>query len=148
MSPTTVDAAHARTAGIVSRGIAAVIDLVVVGVILGGMYLGLVLAHLMFQPTAFRLPTLNIVFSTAVMFGVAVSYLAGCWAVSGCTAGAVTMGLRVVARRRERLSALTSLLRAVAYVLFPVGLLWVVVDARRRSLQDIVFGSRVIYTKV
>lgn len=136
-----------RAAGIVSRGIAAVIDLVVVGVVLGALYLGLVLARLMFNPTAFSLPTLSVVFSTAVMFGVAVSYLTGCWAVSGCTAGAVTMGLRVTAVRANRLSPVVALLRAVAYFLFPVGLLWVAVDSRRRSLQDIVFSSRVVYVK-
>jgi uncharacterized RDD family membrane protein YckC len=32
-------------------------------------------------------------------------------------------------------------------VLFPIGLLWVVIDRRRRSLQDIVFRTRVIYLK-
>ncbi|MBN3511181.1 RDD family protein [Mycolicibacterium nivoides] len=138
---------QARAAGIVSRGIAAVIDLVVVGVVLGALYLGLVLTRLMFNPTAFSLPTLSVVFSTAVMFGVAVLYLTGCWTVSGCTAGAVTMGLRVTAVRADRLSPVVALLRAVAYVLFPVGLLWVAVDARRRSLQDIVFSSRVVYVK-
>lgn len=137
----------AGTAGIVSRGITAVIDLVVVGVVLGAMYLGLVLARLMFNPTAFSLPTVNVVFSTAMIFGVAVLYLTGCWAVSGCTVGAVTMGLRVTSVRTDRLSPVIALLRAVACVLFPVGLLWVVVDRERRSLQDIVFGSRVVYVK-
>jgi uncharacterized RDD family membrane protein YckC len=137
-----------RTAGIVSRGIAAVIDLVVVGFVLGALYLGLVLARLMFNPTAFSLPTVSVVFSTTVMFGVAVFYLTGCWAVSGCTVGAVTMGLRVTAVRANRLQPAVALLRAVACVLFPVGLLWVVVDARRRSLQDIVLGSRVVYARV
>lgn len=136
-----------RAAGIVSRGIAAVIDLVIVGVVLGALYLGLVLTRLMFNPTAFSLPTLSVVFSTAVMFGVAVLYLTGCWAVSGCTVGAVTMGLRVTTVRAQRLSPVVALLRAGACVLFPVGLLWVAVDARRRSLQDIVFSSRVVYAK-
>ena len=121
----------AGTAGIVSRGITAVIDLVVVGVVLGAMYLGLVLARLMFNPTAFSLPTVNVVFSTAMIFGVAVLYLTGCWAVSGCTVGAVTMGLRVTSVRTDRLSPVIALLRAVACVLFPVGLLWVVVDRER-----------------
>ncbi|MDF2583724.1 MAG: hypothetical protein K0R33_2367, partial [Mycobacterium sp.] len=31
---------------------------------------------------------------------------------------------------------------------FPVGLLWVAVDPRRRSIQDIVLGTRVVYVKV
>lgn len=66
----------------------------------------------------------------------------------GCTAGAVVMGLRVVGRNAATLSWSTSLLRAVACVLFPVGLAWVAVDRQRRSLQDIVFGSQVVYNRL
>jgi uncharacterized RDD family membrane protein YckC len=40
-----------------------------------------------------------------------------------------------------------ALLRAVACVVFPIGLLWVAVDKERRSLQDLLFGSRVIYAR-
>ena len=58
------------------------------------------------------------------------------------------MGLRVTGRRGGRVPPLIALIRAVACVLFPVGLLWVAVDARRRSLQDVVLGSRVVYAKV
>lgn len=137
-----------RSAGIVSRGVAAVIDLAVVGIVLSALYLGLILVRLMFGPTTFSLPTPSAIFSSLVMFVVSVLYLAVCWMVSGCTAGAVVMGLRVVGRRSERLGPVVALLRAVACVLFPVGLLWVVVDARRRSLQDIVLGSRVVYARV
>jgi uncharacterized RDD family membrane protein YckC len=136
-----------RSAGIVSRGVAAVVDLLFVGVVLGALYVGLILIRLVFNPSSFSFPTLNGVFSTAVMFGVAVFYLTACWAVSGCTVGAVTMGLRVTGRRGNRLPPVIALIRAVACVLFPIGLLWVAVDARRHSLQDKVFGSRVIYVR-
>lgn len=142
-----VTVAEARTAGVVSRGVAAVIDLVVVGIVLAAIYLGLLLAGLMFHPAAFRLPTVSAVFSTAMLFVVAVCYLTACWTVSGCTVGAVTMGLRVTGRHGNRLSPAVALLRAVACVLLPVGLLWVAVDRKRRSLQDIVFGSRVSYVR-
>ena len=137
-----------RQAGVVSRSVAAVIDLLFVGVVLGALFVGLILTRLMFNPSTFSFPTLNGVFSTAVMFGVAVFYLTVCWAVSGCTVGAVTMGLRVTGRRGGRLSPLIALIRAGACVLFPVGLLWVAVDSRRRSLQDVVLGSRVVYTRL
>lgn len=137
-----------REAGIVSRGVAAVIDLLFVGVVLGALYVGLILMRLMFNPSSFSFPTVGAVFSTAVMFCVAVCYLAACWTVSGCTAGAVTMGLRVIGRRGDRISPVIALIRAVACVLFPVGLLWVAVDTRRRSLQDVVLGTRVVYVKV
>ena len=93
-----------RAAGIITRGLAAVIDLLVVLLIMGALYGGLVLVRLVYSPAAFSLPSLNAVFSTVVTFAVAVLYLTGCWAVSGSTAGAVTMGLRVVGRRSQRIS--------------------------------------------
>ncbi|MDY6999713.1 MAG: RDD family protein [Actinomycetota bacterium] len=134
-----------RSAGIVSRGTAAVIDLTVVSVLLGFLYLGLLLASIALNPGAFRFPSLDKVFSTAVAFGIAIVYLAGCWAVSGCTVGAVVMGLQVIGRRGGRLRPVIAVARAAAYVFFPIGLMWVAVDSQRRSLQDIVLGSRVVY---
>lgn len=134
-----------RSAGVVSRGVAAVIDLGVVLAMLGLMYVGLVLTSLALNPSNFRFPAIGVLFSSTVTFGVAVLYLAGCWAVSGCTAGAVIMGLRVVGRRTERMSVVSALLRAIACVALPIGLAWVAVDGRRRSLQDVVFGTRVVY---
>jgi uncharacterized RDD family membrane protein YckC len=134
-----------RNAGIVSRCVAAVIDLVVVLVIIGVLYVGLILTRLAVNPSAFQLPAIGVLFSTTVTFSISVLYLAGCWAVSGCTVGAVVMGLRVRGRKSERLSGAVALLRAIACVVFPVGLAWVVVDAQRRSLQDLLFRSRVVY---
>lgn len=141
-----------RTAGIVSRSVAAVIDLFVVLVFMGLVYLGTVLAVLAFSPRAFSFPTPSVVFSTLGFGVVAVVYLAACWTISGCTAGAVVMGIRVVSKRADTDAALmrpsVGLLRAIACVFFPIGLGWVVLDHRRRSLQDIVFGSRVVYNRV
>jgi uncharacterized RDD family membrane protein YckC len=136
-----------RVAGIITRGLAAVIDLVVVLLIMNALYCGLILVRLVYSPAAFSLPSLNAVFSTVVTFGVAVLYLTGCWTVSGSTAGAVTMGLRVVGRRSQRVRLLIALLRAIGCVLFPIGLLWVVFGRRRQSLQDIAFRTRVVYSR-
>ncbi len=136
-----------RVAGVVSRAVAAVVDLAVVGVLLALLYLGLILTLLALHPGAFRFPALNLVFSGTVGFGAAVLYLAGCWSVSGCTAGAVVMGLRVVGRWGRRLAPVVALLRAAACVVFQLGLAWVAIDARRRSLQDIAFGSCVVYVR-
>lgn len=144
---TTSEPDGERAAGIITRGLAAVVDLVVVLLIMGALYGGLVLVRLVYSPTAFSLPSLNAVFSTVVTFAVAVLYLTGCWTVSGSTAGAVTMGLRVVGRRSPRVSLLVGLLRSICCVLFPVGLLWIALDRQRRSLQDIVFRTRVIYLR-
>jgi hypothetical protein len=129
----------------VSRSAAAIVDLSVVLVLIGLLYFGLALTTLALNPSTFAFPSVGVLFSSSVIFGVAVVYLAGCWAISGCTAGAVVMGLRVTGRRAQRLPAFRALLRAVACVVFPVGLGWVVVDRQRRSLQDLVLGSRVVY---
>ena len=136
-----------RGAGIITRGMAAVIDLVVVLLIMSALYGGLILVRLVYSPAAFSLPSLNAVFSTVVTFGVAVLYLTGCWTVSGSTAGAVTMGLRVVGRRLQRVGLPVAFMRAVGCVVFPIGLLWAVVDRKRRSLHDIVFRTRVVYSR-
>jgi uncharacterized RDD family membrane protein YckC len=143
----TSDEPDARPAGIVSRALAAVIDLIVVLLVISVIYVGMILARLVYSPTAFRLPDVNAVFSTLVTFAVAVLYLTACWAVSGRTVGHVTMGLRVVGRRSLRVQPLVALLRAVTCVLFPIGLAWVALDHGRRSLQDIVFRTRVIYVR-
>lgn len=141
------DDSTARAAGVVSRSVAALIDLCVVGVLLALLYLGLLLTTLALNPGSFRFPALHLVFTSAVGFAVAVLYLAGCWSVSGCTVGAVAMGVRVVGRRSARLHPVVALLRGAACVIFPVGLVWVALDRRRRSLQDILFGSRVVYVR-
>ena len=136
-----------RAAGIVSRGVAAIVDLTVVGVIMGMLYLGLLLSRLVVNPTAFQVPAVGALFSTAAVLAVATLYLTAAWSVSGCTVGAVTMGLRVVGRRSERVTPVVAAVRAVLCVVFPVGLLWVAVDRRRRSVQDILTGTRVIYVR-
>lgn len=136
-----------RNAGIISRGVAALIDLVVIGVVFGLLYLGLLLSRLIFNPTAFQLPAVDALYSTTAVLFVSALYLAVAWAVSGCTVGAVTMGLRVIGLRSDRIPFVVAALRAVACVLFPVGLLLVAVDRKRRSVQDIVLGTRVVYVR-
>jgi uncharacterized RDD family membrane protein YckC len=109
------------------------------------LYLGALLLGLLFTSGNFETPNPNVLFSGVATYVVAVVYLAGCWTVSGRTVGSVAMGLEVVNRRGGRLGPVRALLRAMFYTTFPIGLLWVAVDRRRRSVQDIVLRSRVIY---
>jgi uncharacterized RDD family membrane protein YckC len=134
-------------AGIVSRGLAALVDMVVVVVALGLLYLGLALTTLLVNPTSFRFPAPNLIFSTAVTVAVSALYLTAFWTLSGRTVGAILLGIRVVGRSADRLAVAVAIVRAVACVLFPIGLLWVAVDRQRRSIQDIALGSRVIYDR-
>lgn len=136
---------ESRSAGIVSRGVAAAIDVATVAAILGAMYLGLVLLSLLFNSGTFSPPSPNALFSGLVAYASAVIYLAGCWAVSGRTVGSVAMGLEVVSRNGKRIGPSRCLLRAIFCAFFPIGLAWVAIDRRRRSVQDIVLRSRVIY---
>ncbi|MDL9937971.1 RDD family protein [Gordonia sp. ABSL1-1] len=136
-----------KNAGIVSRGIGSFIDLLVVVAILGAGYLGLVLAQLLLSVRDFSFPHIQIIFTATGFLATSVIYLGGCWAVSGRTIGSVTMGLRVVNRKGNRLRPGVALLRALLCTFFAVGLAWVVVDSRRRSVADLILRTRVIYSR-
>lgn len=134
-----------RRAGLVSRSVAGILDgLVVVFLVVVGA-LGVNGARFLMHPRGFDaaptspIPVLG-VFLIALAF-----YLAGSWAVVGRTYGCHMMGLRVVDRRSQMPRPLRAIARAALCVLFPAGLLWCVVGSSRRSVQDVLLGTRVIY---
>ena len=57
------------------------------------------------------------------------------------------MGLRVVDSTGGRVRPLVAVLRAVLCTVFAIGLVWVVVDRRRRSVADILLRTRVVYSR-
>jgi len=132
-------------AGIVTRTLSAVLDALVVVSLLVAGWAGWAAVRFIARPKRFTPPSPS--WATVITVGcvVAVLYLAGSWATSGRTYGAQLLGLRVLDRRGVRLGWLRSTARALTYVLFPIGLAWTVVDRRNRSVQDLVFGSRVVY---
>jgi len=125
--------------------VAAVIDLIVVGVLLFAVYVAWVFLRFGMGPWDFRFPAPSVIFSTLGFTVVTLVYLAGCWTLSGRTVGAALMGVKVVAADTTVLRPLPASLRAVACVLFPIGLVWVAVDPDRRSAQDILLRTRVVY---
>lgn len=135
-----------RPAGLVTRLLAAAIDLVtVLTVVAGGLLLvngaALAIRPLSFEPVLVPLPV-----TLLLGFVVAVVYLTLSWASTGRTAGAAVLGVRVVdARTHARLPAARALVRAVCCTVFPVGLLWSAAGPDRRSLQDRLAGSVVVY---
>ncbi len=136
-----------KTAGIVSRGIAAMVDLVTVWLMLGAGYAGLALAQMVIRGADLNIPKPGLVFTTAAFVLVSIAYNTACWAISGRTAGCVVMGLRVKGRKRDRMRPAVALIRAVLYTFFAIGLFWVALDLRRRSIQDILLGTRVVYSR-
>ena len=70
-----------------------------------------------------------------------------CW--GGKTIGKIFMGIRVVSRQDDALTAGDSFLRFAGYLLsaFPIGagFLWAVLDKEHSAWHDILAGSRVVY---
>jgi uncharacterized RDD family membrane protein YckC len=132
-------------AGLITRTAAAAIDLGIVIIALVVCYLGVSAVLFLLDPRNFAAPApspLEVYTAGGVLLTV---YLAVSWRGSGRTYGNHVMGLRVVNHRGQRLHPLVSLLRAALYVVFPMGLLWVLVSGRNRSLQDLVVRTSVIY---
>ncbi|HEX5119930.1 MAG TPA: RDD family protein [Pseudonocardiaceae bacterium] len=139
------DTAEYHPAGIVTRLLAAAVDTVTVVAAEASVYL--VLSGILFivAPTSFHWPQLPALLTGLLGAAIAVVYLAVCWATIGRTYGASLLGLRVLSADRRMLGWPRAVLRSVCCVIVPVGLLWAMVSRRRRSLQDILVRSVVVY---
>jgi uncharacterized RDD family membrane protein YckC len=145
VSAAVLEAQGTAHAGVVTRVLAAVVDVAVVVVATLLVDVGAAGLRFAWAPMSFRWPQPAPSVAVGVLLGVAVVYLTVSWTTAGRTYGARLLGLRVLSTRLVRLGWVRSFLRAVACVLFPVGLLWCVVSVTRRSLQDVVFRSVVLY---
>lgn len=131
-------------AGVVTRSLAAGVDVVAVVLLVVLLDLALDLAaagvRFVWSPVNFRWPRPETEI-VVVLLGVAVLYLTVALATTGRTYGAPLLGLRVPSRRGELLGRTRSFLRSLASVLSPVGLLWSGIRRRRSSVQDLVFRT-------
>jgi uncharacterized RDD family membrane protein YckC len=132
-------------AGVVTRILAAAVDVAAVAAATVLVHLAVVAARFAWSPLTFRWPTPSAPVTSAVFLAIATVYLTVSWAGTGRTWGGSILGLRVVSTRLGRLSWWRSAVRAVAAVVFPVGLLWTAVSSGRGSLQDLLVGSLVVY---
>ncbi len=134
-----------RRAGLVTRTLAAVVDLVVVVTAFWLGYAAVSVVLFAMEPASFQFPDVALVPWAATEYVLAVGYLTLCWSTSGRTVGALVMGLRVLNRNGSWMRPVGALLRAIFCIAFPFGLLWIVVSAENRSLQDLVLRTSVIY---
>ncbi len=134
-----------RRAGIVTRMIANVLDLLVVILIVSLTYVVVAGFLFLLHPSSFSFPSGIGRSIPAVVLAVAVPYLAVCWTITGRTYGQAVLGLRTVSRRGERMRAVGALVRALACVVLPIGVLWVAVSPANRSVQDVLLRTSVIY---
>jgi uncharacterized RDD family membrane protein YckC len=143
--PTDARVPQRHGAGIVSRGIAAALDLaVVIGLLVAG-YAGWSVALFILPTRTFTFPRPSAGLTLVAYLTVAIAYLAiTCW-VNGRSYGQHVMGLRVTTQRGDRLQFPHALMRAGVCVGFPIGLLWVVVSRRNAAVHDLLLHTRVIY---
>jgi uncharacterized RDD family membrane protein YckC len=132
-------------AGVVTRMAANTIDALVIGLALVATYVGIAGLQFMLDPRSFTFPETSLLLSIAASMTYSVVYLAVAWWLVGRTYGAHVMGIRVVGRRGQRLGPLRALARSVFCVFFPIGLLWCAVSPERRSAQDLVLWTSVVY---
>jgi uncharacterized RDD family membrane protein YckC len=133
------------TAGVVTRSLAAGVDVAVV--VLMATVLDLAAAGVRFawSPIGFRWPQPALGATVGVLLVVAVGYLAAGWAMAGRTYGGRLLGLRVLSSRLELLGWTRCVVRAAVCVVWPIGLLWCGINRRRRSVADLVVRSVVVY---
>jgi uncharacterized RDD family membrane protein YckC len=137
--------AQGSRAGAATRVAANVIDGLVLFVAMIALYLGVAAVKFLWRPRTFTFPAPSWNVITIIVGSLTVLYFAISWMTSGRTYGDRVLGLRVVNGRGERVHAITALVRAALCVIFPIGLLWVVVDRNSRSAQDLLFRTSVIY---
>lgn len=145
-----------QPAGFVSRLVAFVIDVVVISLAFVAMNwlfdavqsvfgTGIMLGRIRISLPEFTYGGLQLSGTTLFWVG----YLLLFWTTSGRTVGKAVLGLRVVTRDGQRLSLGRSLLRVAGYVLsaivFYLGFLWAIVDARQRAWHDHLAGTYVVY---
>jgi uncharacterized RDD family membrane protein YckC len=135
-----------RRAGVVTRLAAGAIDLAVAILIIAALYGGIAGLAFLIRPSSFHWPRgLRWTTLPAIGFLVLTPYLAMSWATTGRTYGDAVLGLRVVVTGGGRLGVTRAILRAAGCVAFPLGLLWSAVSRTNRSVQDLIFGTSVVY---
>jgi uncharacterized RDD family membrane protein YckC len=132
-------------AGVVSRLAAAAIDLLYALVLLVIAYAGYAGFRFLRDARSFTWPQPSFDEVLAAGVVVVVVMLATSWSSTGRSAGMRLLGLRLIGRTGTTIGPIRSLLRAVTCLMFPLGLFWSAVSARNASVQDLLFGTSVVY---
>jgi uncharacterized RDD family membrane protein YckC len=143
-----VEAVAVRTAGVVSRGIALTIDLVIATILttLGSAFVRLFGDAIDFDASgSHSIAVLTFVLALPFTFTL---YCTVFWALIGRTPGMVAMRIRVVDTRLRRPGLLRSLVRVLSYgvsaILF-IGFAWAAFDRRHQAFHDKIARTLVVY---
>lgn len=132
-------------AGAVSRLLAIAID---VGVAWGVFIVGFASAGLVWDflhSGSVQLASPGPLVTALLTSAVFVLLLTFGWSTTGRSVGKQVMGLRVVTAAAGRLPVVTALLRAIGYVVLPIGGVWMLFSRRNATLQDRFCGTVVVY---
>ena len=143
--PREARAYQGHRAGMVTRTIAAGVDCVIVLVVVTIGLVGLNGIYFLLDPLRFRAVGLSQTVLVTAVLCTAILYLAATWSIVGRSYGCHMMGLRIVDRRGRSPRLWLALVRATFCVGFPLGLLWCLLGRSRRSLQDLLLGTSVVY---
>lgn len=132
-------------AGLVSRVLAGAIDLGVLVLVEMLLLLFAALTRSLVLGAPFDLAGLPRAPMSPAAFLAGVVYLSYFWSTTGRTPGNQLLGLRVVDLAGRRLRLWRAVLRAVLCLVFPVGLLWVLVSRHNASVQDLLVRTAVVY---
>src|SRR4051812_42082104 len=143
--PSPAERWQGARSGLASRVEAGLIDFVVTALFLAVTYVGASAVKFLWHRRDFTFPHPSLALTITVASAFAVVYLAVGWMTVGRSCGDLALGLRIVTRDGKHPHPLTAVARAVFCVAFPVGLVWVAFDGRRRSVQDLVLRTAVIY---
>jgi uncharacterized RDD family membrane protein YckC len=145
ITPTARARAHqGQRAGLVSRLAADLIDIVLV-LVLGVVLLALVAGVRALFSHGFDFLTIPQPGRGSAAGALLLVYLWFGWGLNGRTVGKMALGLRAVRADGGDLSPSRAFARALLYILFPVGFLWVAVSGRNASVQDLLLRTAVVH---
>ncbi len=132
-------------AGFVSRSTADLVDAVVVCLGTATIVLTVSMLRALFVGSAFDLPRIGGIAAASWLSLVYFLYLTFFWTATGRTPGKQVTGLRVVTSNGDRAGIVRATVRALLCLVFPIGLLWVLVSPRNRAVHDALTGTTVVY---
>ena len=140
-----------RYAGLVTRLVAFVIDAAIVTVIALAVTGSVSLVLSIFGSSIGDLPDwIKVAFGAGGWIVLNSMYFAGSWMLTGQTAGMRVLSIRVTKKDGGHLSIWRVAMRVIGMILaaipFFAGYLLILVDDRRRGLQDLLAGSVVVFS--
>jgi uncharacterized RDD family membrane protein YckC len=138
--------AQGHRAGFVSQALGAALDAATIFVIDFVLLAAFGFVRFLVTDTAYEYPQPGPWLNFVIVLVTGVGLLWTAWSGSGRAPGMAILGLRVVGRDGGRLSSRRAFWRAVLGVLtLGIGVVWVLVSKKNKSLYDLVCGSAVVY---